>query len=80
MVGIINGLIEKLGLTITAILHSLPMSPFKFEETFNSSLLGWVNLIFPLGKMLQVLTLYLVAVGVYYLYRIVMRWIKLSGS
>lgn len=80
MINILNGIIKALGNSVTSILSILPMSPFRFEDTFDSALLGWINLILPVGRILSLFVSYLFAVGVYYAYRIILRWLKVAGS
>ena len=38
--------------------------------------LGWVNYFIPLSEMAGIMTLWLIAIGVYYLSSIFLRWIK----
>ena len=64
------------------ILQLLPLSPFqqffsRFEEL---PYLGWLNWLFPVGDCLIVMGVWLGAVGLFYLYSIVMRWLKMIGD
>lgn len=56
----------------------LPLSPFQqFIERFSGlPYLGWLNWFVPVREILTVMKAYLVAVGLFYLYSVVMRWIK----
>ena len=64
------------------ILNLLPLSPFQeFIEQFRSlPYLGWLNWFFPVGDCLVVMAVWLGAVGLFYLYSIVMRWLKMIGD
>ena len=64
------------------ILDLLPTSPFQeFIENFAGlPYLGWLNWFFPVGDCLVVMSVWLVAVGLFYLYSIVMRWLKMIGD
>ena len=64
------------------ILDVLPLSPFQdFIAEFQSlPYLGWLNWLFPVGDCLVVMTAWLGAVGLFYLYSIVMRWVKMIGD
>jgi hypothetical protein len=42
--------------------------------------LGWLNWFFPVGDCLVVMSAWLGAVGLFYLYSIVMRWLKMIGD
>ena len=64
------------------ILDLLPTSPFQeFVEQFSSlPYLGWLNWFFPVGDCLVVMAVWLTAVGLFYLYSILMRWLKMIGD
>ena len=64
------------------LLSLLPLSPFtQFISYFQSfPFLGYLNWFFPVGDCLVVMTAWLTAVGLFYLYSIVMRWLKVIGD
>ena len=64
------------------LLSLLPLSPFQqFIDQFRSlPYLGWLNWFFPVGDCLVVMLAWLGAVGLFYLYSIVMRWLKMIGD
>lgn len=70
-----NSLAEK-------VLALLPTSPFQeFIYQFASlPYLGWLNWFFPVGDCLVVMGVWLTAVGLFYFYSIVMRWLKMIGD
>ena len=65
-----------------ALLSVLPLSPFtQFIDQFRSlPYLGYLNWFFPVGDCLAVMSAWLIAVGLFYLYSIVMRWLKVIGD
>lgn len=65
-----------------ALLKLLPLSPFQefISEFADLPYLGWLNWFFPVGDCLVVMGVWLVAVGVFYLYSILMRWLKVIGD
>ena len=65
-----------------ALMQVLPISPFQqYIDQFRSlPYLGWLNWFFPVGACLTVMAAWLVAVGLFYLYSILMRWIKIIGD
>lgn len=65
-----------------ALLQVLPLSPFQqYIDQFRSlPYLGWLNWFFPVGSCLTVMAAWLVAVGLFYLYSILMRWLKIIGD
>ena len=60
----------------------LPLSPFQqYIQLFRElPYLGWLNWFFPVGDCLVVMLAWLGAVGLFYLYSIVMRWLKVIGD
>lgn len=64
------------------LLDVLPLSPFQEYISNFSSLpyLGWLNWFFPVGDCLVVMLTWLGAVGLFYLYSILMRWLKMIGG
>lgn len=64
---------------LNTILSVLPLSPF---SDFISQLdalpyLGYINWFVPVGKMVDIGLLWLTAIGIYYLYSVIARWVKL---
>ena len=70
-----NGLMEPL-------LRVLPTSPFKEYLAYFKDIpyLGWLNWFVPIRAGLVVLGSWLGAIALFYLYSIVMRWLKLIGD
>lgn len=62
--------------------HVLLLSPFQeFIDRFRGlPFLGWLNWFVPIGEILTVLGVYLTAVAAFYLYSIVLRWLKVLGD
>lgn len=56
----------------------LPLSPFSGVtlNLSNNTGLRWLNWFFPIGDILNVFLIYLGAVALYYIYGLVLRWIK----
>ena len=67
---------------VAAILVILPDSPFSdFIDELDTS--GWVkalNWIIPVGDFIAIGTVWLVAIGVFYAYQIILRWAKAVGD
>lgn len=64
------------------IIQLLPTSPFQqFLEDFEDlPFLGYLNWFFPVRGCLIVLAAWLGAIALFYLYSIVMRWVKMIGD
>lgn len=56
----------------------LPTSPFKpFLEWFRGlEMWGYLNYFIPVGAILQVLLLWTGAISIFYVYQIILRWLK----
>ena len=70
--GVFSGFLENV----------LPMSPFsKFLNYFASlPFLGYLNWFIPVKPCLMIFVSYLGAVALFYLYSIILRWIKAIGG
>lgn len=64
---------------INSIVRLLPTSPFaEFIDRFASlPYLGWLNWFFPVGECLTVMAAWLVAYGLFLLYSVIMRTVRL---
>lgn len=60
----------------------LPLSPFQqFLTDFkNLPYMGFLNWFIPVGACIKVVAAWLTAIAVFYMYMIVMRWVKLIGD
>lgn len=60
----------------------LPTSPFQqfISDFSNLPYLGWLNWFIPIGSFIKIGTAWLTAVGVFYLYSVIMRWVKMIGD
>lgn len=67
---------------IQNIIRVLPTSPFApFVEEFSSlPFLGYLNWFFPVRACLTVMSAWLAAITLFYIYSVVMRWVKLIGD
>jgi hypothetical protein len=65
---------------IGSILNLLPDSPFLALENLSNTdyyqWLKWVNWFVPINTFISILEAWLVGIGLYYLYQIVLRWVK----
>lgn len=60
----------------------LPVSPFhRFLSSFdNIPYLGWFNWFIPIRDFIVIGTAWLTVIAIFYLYSIVMRWVKMIGD
>lgn len=79
---LINWMINLISEFGSVLLQLLPRSPFAdWIDNFHvDQYAGFINWFVPVGQMVSVFSLWLVAVGLFYLYSILMRWIKMIGD
>lgn len=67
-----------------AVISLLPLSPFSGFidglEELNPEWIGWLNWFIPIKEILAVTALWLGAISLFYVYSVIMRWIKLIGD
>ena len=78
LIKIVNLIILSIGTLGQSILNLLPDSPFKSVtiQNISSKYLGHLAWIIPFETLITILSSSLVVVGAYYLYQIVLRWVK----
>lgn len=66
----------------STLIQFLPRSPFTqfLDSLGNIPYLGWLNWFIPFGDFIVIGTAFLGAVGLFYLYQIVARWLKVIGD
>lgn len=64
---------------LSALLSLLPRSPFRqfFEGIQSMPYLPWLNWVIPVAAMANIFRLWLVAVGLYFIYNLIMRKVGL---
>lgn len=60
----------------------LPTSPFQqfIGEFSELPYLSWLNWFIPIGSFIKIGIAWLSAIAVFYLYSIIMRWVKMIGD
>lgn len=79
LISAINGLISILGKALSLVLALFPPSPFQIDFSGYQDWIGVLNYFLPIGAFLGILTTWLSAIAIYYMYQIVMRWVKVVG-
>lgn len=74
-----SNLINNIGM---GLMNILPLSPFTdfIESVQLPEWIGFLNWFFPVSAFLGVMAIWLTAVGLFYLYSTIMRWVKMIGS
>lgn len=78
----LQGLVDLFDKFAGALMEVLPTSPFQKYIQYFSELpyLGYLNWFVPIDGILVVLASWLGCIGLFYLYSIVMRWLKILGD
>lgn len=64
-----------------SLIQVLPLSPFKgivynLESSEVQEILSYLNWFIPINEMINILSAWLAAITLYYLYVVILRWIK----
>ena len=73
---------EMLDKLLYVVISLFPVSPFQplIQELEELPYLGVLNWFLPIGEFIAIGTLWLVAIGAYYGWMVVARWVKLLGD
>lgn len=73
----INFIIKTFGNILNFIFSFLPDSPFsKIDNSAIVEFVGYLNYLVPVAEIVSILTVWGSAIGIYYVYQIVLRWIR----
>lgn len=77
-----NGLCDIINQGLSLISSVLPLSPFRryLDAIGEIEWLGYVNYFIPIGTFIAIFNAWLICMALYYLYSIIMRWIKIVGE
>lgn len=78
-INLINAIIRGLGAVLTAVFALLPDSPFQkyiINNEIINKYVGYINYFVPVASILIVIETWCIAIGVYYIVQIVLRWLK----
>jgi len=75
---IFNWFSDKISYILQAILLLLPDSPFVAlsKDADIQQVLGWLNWFIPVSQMVAILEVWLVAVALFYVYQMILRFAK----
>lgn len=75
MLDFILGFIEEF---LQAVVNFLPSSPFQafIDSCSNIPYLRWLNWFVPVGTLIAIGQAWLTAVGLYYMYSVILRWLR----
>lgn len=72
-------LLDKFGQLLMSV---LPTSPFRqfIDDFAELPYLGWLNWFIPVGTFVKIGIAWLSAIALFYMYSVIMRWIKMIGD
>lgn len=77
MIELVNMLIKGIASFFELIISFLPKSPFTLiDNSPIKDFLGYLNWLIPINSMLAIGEAWLLAIGVFYIYSIALRWVK----
>ena len=77
VIEILNYIIKSLGSLLSVIFGILPSSPFQIlNNSVIADYLPYINYFVPISEVIVILQVWVTAIGVYYIYKLVLRWIK----
>lgn len=77
IIGMFNGIIKGMATALGAVVNILPNSPFQaIDNTAVGEFLGSLAWIIPIPQIIAILQAWVVAVGIYYLVQVILRWVK----
>jgi hypothetical protein len=79
---VVNWLMNWLRSILGTILFFLPNDPFTgyIESMAGASWLGALNWFIPFGTLVGIGGTWLIAIGIFYAYQVILRWVKAIGS
>ena len=76
----INSVIQALGNVGQAIIDFLPTSPLQWTANIDSEILAWINWMIPFGEIIVIGQMWLLGIAIWYVVRIALNWIKVTGG
>lgn len=78
LISLINFVISALGILLNTLMNLLPSSPFSSVVVNNISneYLSYLAWVIPFESIISIFSSSLLAVGIYYIYQVGLRWVK----
>ena len=75
MIEFLNEIFSEFAQDLSSVLPTSPFRPL-INRFADLPALGWINWFVPVGEAVAVSAAWLVAIGLFYLYSIALRWLK----
>lgn len=79
MIAWMQELLGKFGEMLMAVLPTSPFQQF-LSDFADIPYLGFANWFIPIGSFIKIGKAWLIAIGVFYMYSVIMRWVKMIGD
>ena len=79
MISKINAFLNAIASAILSILPNSPLRPY-IDALGSVEWLPMLNWFVPIGNFITIGTAWLVAIGVFYIYQMILRWAKVVGD
>lgn len=76
LITLFNYIVSGLCAIFKGLISLLPSSPFDFVVSLENKYISWLNYVIPVSEIIAILEGWTLCIGTFYLYRIVLRWIK----
>lgn len=76
LISFVNYIIKAVGILINTLINILPPSPFNIIHSINIPYLEELNWVFPISLYISILELWVVAIGIYLVISVALRWVK----
>ena len=80
LIDAVNWLFQEIGDVGETVTGWLPPSPLQWTLNIDNEVLAWVNWLIPVGEMVVIAQGWLAAIGIWYVVRVVLHWLKVSGG
>ncbi len=76
-IGWLDKITDALDRALAWVIALLPESPFRaISNTAVADYMSGLNWVFPISEILAIMQVWLLAIGVFYIYQAILRWVK----
>ena len=72
----LSSILDKLGQAVYKLLPTSPFRPF-INKLSDLDFWGYLNWFVPVGTLIGIATAWIGVIGIYYLYQLILRWVKM---
>ena len=79
MIAKINAFLQKIAAVLLSFLPDSPLAPV-IASIEQAEWLGYINWFVPVGTFVGIGTAWITAIGIFYIYQMILRWAKAVGD